>query len=138
MDNKNIGKNVAKGVLGAATVVGVASAAGVNMKGVIRKISIVIIVLGLLLGVLGEIFKDDLFYSQDITNLFFLFTGLGIFLAIVWYLLASFSIWFFGLLFGGLKITEESTTDDLEKRVEELELKKKIKDLEKELETNKD
>ena len=137
MDNKNIGKNVAKGVLGAATVVGVASAAGVNMKVVIRKISIVIIVLGLLLGVLLEIFKDDLFYNQE-TYPFFQFTGLGIFLAIVWYLLASFSIWFFGWLFGGLKITEESTTDELEKRVKELELKKKIKELEKELEKNKD
>tara|TARA_B100001093_G_scaffold44867_8_gene38083 strand:+ start:5600 stop:6001 length:402 start_codon:yes stop_codon:yes gene_type:complete len=133
MDNKKIGKNVAKGVLGAATAVGVASAAGLDMKGVIRRISIVIIVLGLFLGVLGHfILKDEWPY------VFRTLTGLGVFLAFVWYLIANFSVWFFGWLFGGLKITEESTTDELEKRVEELELKKKIKDLEKELDTNKD
>ncbi|MDA9636249.1 hypothetical protein N9T42_00920 [SAR86 cluster bacterium] len=133
MDSKKIGKNVAKGVLGAATAVGVASAAGLDMKGVIRRISLVIIVLGLFLGVLLQIIAQN-----DYPTAFRDLTVLGIFLAVVWLLIANFSVWFFGWLFGGLKITEESTTDELEKRVEELELKKKIKDLEKELDTNKD
>ena len=52
MNNKELGKKAAKGVLGAATAVGVASAAGIDMSGIIRRISISLIGLGLFLGCL--------------------------------------------------------------------------------------
>tara|TARA_A100000164_G_C21670301_1_gene659261 strand:+ start:121 stop:705 length:585 start_codon:yes stop_codon:yes gene_type:complete len=194
MNNKELGKKAAKGVLGAAAVVGVASAAGVDMSGFIRRISILLIGLGLLLGVILGISGED-------ANLFFALTGIGIFLAAVWFLIATLATWIFT---GSTKskkstklegerseflddeqnqkktikeifapvyfskaeedkkpsiepskevdkdmkpITEDVETsqsvksdkiEELEERVKELELKKKIQDLEKELDIDKD
>ena len=88
MNNKELGKKAAKGVLGAAAVVGVASAAGVDMSGFIRRISILLIGLGLLLGVILGISGED-------ANLFFALTGIGIFLAAVWFLIATLATWIF-------------------------------------------
>ena len=88
MNNKELGKKAAKGVLGAATAVGVASAAGIDMSGIIRRISISLISLGLLLGLLLGIAEQD-------ANLFFALTGIGIFLAAVWFLIANLATWIF-------------------------------------------
>ncbi len=194
MNNKELGKKAAKGVLGAATAVGVASAAGIDMSGIIRRISISLIGLGLLLGFFLGIAGED-------ANLFFALTGIGIFLAAVWFLIATLATWIFTGSTKSKKSTElegerseflddeqnqkktikeifapvyfskaeedkkpsiepskESNKDmkpiigdgeisqsvksdkieELEERVKELELKKKIQDLEKELGTDKD
>ena len=88
MNNKELGKKAAKGVLGAATAVGIASAAGIDMSGIIRRISISLIGLGLLLGFFLGIAGED-------ANLFFALTGIGIFLAAVWFLIATLATWIF-------------------------------------------
>ena len=194
MNNKELGKKAAKGVLGAATAVGIASAAGIDMSGIIRRISISLIGLGLLLGFFLGIAGED-------ANLFFALTGIGIFLAAVWFLIATLATWIFTGSTKSKKSTElegerseflddeqnqkktikeifapvysskaeedkkpsiepskevdkdmkpitgdvetsqsvkSDKIDELEERVKELELKKKIQDLEKELGTDKD
>ena len=182
MNNKELGKKAAKGVLGAATAVGVASAAGIDMSGIIRRISISLIGLGLFLGFFLGIVGQD-------ANLFFALTGIGIFLAAVWFLIATLATWIFTGSTKSKKSTElegerseflddeqilknqlkknfapsmkpskesnkdmkpiigdgeisqsvkSDKIDELEERVKELELKKKIQDLEKELGTDKD
>ena len=189
MNNKELGKKAAKGVLGAATAVGVASAAGIDMSGIIRRISISLIGLGLFLGVFLSIFGQDFLPPGSDANLFLIFAGLGIFLSVVWFLIANFAVWIFGgstksknlTKLGGerseflddeqilknqlkknfapsMEPSKESNKDmkpiigdgeisqsvksdkidELEERVKELELKKKIQDLEKELGTDKD
>ena len=194
MNNKELGKKAAKGVLGAAAVVGVASAAGVDMSGIIRRISISLIGLGLFLGVFLGIAGQD-------ANLFFALTGIGIFLAAVWFLIATLATWIFTgstkskkstklegersellddeqnlkktikenfapvffskaeedkktsiepskevnkdmkPITGDVETSQSVKSDkieELEERVKELELKKKIQDLEKELDIDKD
>ena len=96
MNNKELGKKAAKGVLGAATAVGVASAAGIDMSGIIRRISISLIGLGLFLGVFLSIFGQDFLPPGSDANLFLIFAGLGIFLSVVWFLIANFAVWIFG------------------------------------------
>tara|TARA_A100001011_G_C14032519_1_gene724252 strand:+ start:56 stop:640 length:585 start_codon:yes stop_codon:yes gene_type:complete len=194
MNNKELGKKAAKGVLGAAAAVGVASAAGVDMSGIIRRISISLIGLGLFLGVFLGIAGQD-------ANLFFALTGIGIFLAAVWFLIATLATWIFTgstkskkstklegersellddeqnlkktikenfapvffskaeedkkpsiepskevdkdmkPITGDVETSQSVKSDkieELEERVKELELKKKIQDLEKELDIDKD